>query len=199
MRKRVLGLIVGISAFIANIVSAISSPIPRYMPDEGERLKEKVFGKSSTEKAVLLLPKPMKQNERFLWLVAHGSHSSHASHASHASGTSSYNYSPTTTTTTTIAPTLFSSSIPGFKPTEISGLVNKPFALHLPISTTIFPAIFYKVETEPLNGTITIRTDGTIVYAPNPGFLGKDAFSLVATDGNSTTEPIRFTIFVKGK
>ncbi|WP_206677697.1 DUF7507 domain-containing protein [Winogradskyella eckloniae] len=36
--------------------------------------------------------------------------------------------------------------------------------------------------TDPTNGTVTLNTDGTITYTPNPGFIGEDTFTYTICD-----------------
>jgi hypothetical protein len=95
MTKRWLSFIAAFMGLAANTVSALNSPFLKLAPDESERLRERLMGKTHESGAVLLLPKQIQRTGRFLWLATHGSHVSHASHASHvshASGTSSKSY-----------------------------------------------------------------------------------------------------------
>jgi parallel beta-helix repeat protein len=39
----------------------------------------------------------------------------------------------------------------------------------------------------PSNGTISLQSDGTFTYTPNPGFMGTDSFSFIATDGTGNS------------
>ncbi|MFI8380007.1 Ig-like domain-containing protein, partial [Leeuwenhoekiella sp. NPDC079379] len=50
--------------------------------------------------------------------------------------------------------------------------------------------------TDPTNGTITLNTDGTITYLPNPDFNGTDSYTYSVTDVNGavSTETISITI-----
>lgn len=201
MTKKMFGIIAAFVGLTANAVSALNVPFSRYVPDEVERLRRKFMSKSSSNGAVLLLPKFVQPNERFLWLAAHGSHGSHgshASHASHASGTS-HKSGSSCQVYTPLPPALSASAIPGFKDTKLLGQKNLPLILYLPASTATYSALQYKVETKPLNGTVSISTDGTIIYTPNPGFASTDIFSIIATDGFTSTEPVLFTINVKAR
>ncbi|WP_257669673.1 Ig-like domain-containing protein [Parapedobacter tibetensis] len=40
------------------------------------------------------------------------------------------------------------------------------------------------IVTPPTNGTVTVNTDGTVVYTPNPGFIGEDTFTYTVEDEN---------------
>jgi large repetitive protein len=42
-------------------------------------------------------------------------------------------------------------------------------------------------NTNPANGSVFVRPDGTFAYIPNPGFTGNDSFTYTASDGNGGT------------
>ncbi|MET4129631.1 Hint domain-containing protein [Roseovarius sp. MBR-6] len=46
------------------------------------------------------------------------------------------------------------------------------------------------------NGTVTVNTDGTITYTPNPDFNGTDTITYTADDGNGGTTPGTVTVTV---
>ncbi len=46
-------------------------------------------------------------------------------------------------------------------------------------------AVSVRVATPAGQGTVTVEEDGSFSYIPNEGFLGRDTFSYIATDGNS--------------
>ncbi|OQX24420.1 MAG: hypothetical protein BWK80_20885, partial [Desulfobacteraceae bacterium IS3] len=46
------------------------------------------------------------------------------------------------------------------------------------------------------NGTVTFTPDGTLIYTPNPGFVGTDTFTYTVSDGNSGTDTATVTIVV---
>ncbi|WP_299686041.1 Ig-like domain-containing protein, partial [uncultured Dokdonia sp.] len=54
--------------------------------------------------------------------------------------------------------------------------------------------------TNPANGTVTIETDGTVTYTPDPNFNGTDTFDYTVTvtnaDGSTTTETATVVITV---
>jgi hypothetical protein len=50
---------------------------------------------------------------------------------------------------------------------------------------------------EPVNGLLAFREDGTFVYTPNPNFSGTDTFQYKATDGIVSTSPATVTITVQ--
>ena len=202
MKKRSLGLFIAFTSLVAGIASALYSGFSDRELNEVERLKQKVIGKDKAGGAVLLLPNPNYRNERYMWLAAHGSHVSHASHASHAShsshasgtghrsGSSCSVFSP-------LQKDIYTDAIPGFKESKLIGQKNVPLLLHYPRSTVDFPSIKYVLYTDPLNGIVSISEDGMVVYSPNPGFEGEDSFSILATDGITSTEPILLSIAVK--
>jgi LPXTG-motif cell wall-anchored protein len=49
----------------------------------------------------------------------------------------------------------------------------------------------------PENGKVTVSPDGKWVYTPNPGFIGKDKFSIIVTNGNGEEEELFFEIDVE--
>lgn len=48
---------------------------------------------------------------------------------------------------------------------------------------------------EPSHGKVTIK-DGKWIYTPDPGFIGKDKFSIIVTDENGNEEEIFIEIDV---
>jgi VCBS repeat-containing protein len=52
-------------------------------------------------------------------------------------------------------------------------------------------------ETEPENGQLTLRDDGTFSYVPNTDFHGVDAFSYRVSDGELQSEAVEVTITVE--
>lgn len=53
------------------------------------------------------------------------------------------------------------------------------------------------VGKEPTHGQITIDEGGKWVYTPEPGFVGKDSFTIIITDENGNEEEIYFEIEVE--
>lgn len=52
-----------------------------------------------------------------------------------------------------------------------------------PDGDTIEPAI----DSEPENGTVAVTADGTMLYTPEPGFVGTDTFAYTIDDGDGGT------------
>ena len=52
------------------------------------------------------------------------------------------------------------------------------------------------VETEPVNGQLTLNEDGTFTYVPNPDFFGTDTFTYRAADFRPSDVPATVTIDV---
>ena len=44
----------------------------------------------------------------------------------------------------------------------------------------------FGLETDALNGTVTVNADGTYTYTPNAGFSGNDSYVVSVTDGEAT-------------
>jgi hypothetical protein len=67
-------------------------------------------------------------------------------------------------------------------------LSNDP---HVP-GTTLTAALV----TGPVNGSLTLNSDGSFTYTPNAGFTGADTFSYQANDGTSNSNVAVATIYV---
>ncbi len=52
------------------------------------------------------------------------------------------------------------------------------------------------VVDEPSHGTVTLGSDGSFQYTPDPDFHGEDSFTYVASDGQADTEVASVTIMV---
>ena len=48
----------------------------------------------------------------------------------------------------------------------------------------------------PQNGTLVLSDDGTFIYTPNEGFLGKDSFTYSITDGINTSSEVEVKITI---
>ncbi len=46
-------------------------------------------------------------------------------------------------------------------------------------------SLSYAVVTEPVNGTLTLQTNGQYVYTPNSTFIGADSFVFSVSDGTN--------------
>ncbi len=49
---------------------------------------------------------------------------------------------------------------------------------------------------DPANGTASANADGTVRYAPDPGFTGEDTFAYTVSDGNGGTDSANVTVTV---
>ena len=49
---------------------------------------------------------------------------------------------------------------------------------------------------QPTNGTVSLASDGSFVYTPNPNFSGSDSFTYIASDGSelSNTATVAVTV-----
>jgi len=52
--------------------------------------------------------------------------------------------------------------------------------------------------TQPANGYVILRSDGSLDYTPDPGFSGDDVFTYKASDGSLTSTPAQVKISVTG-
>ncbi|MBL7187259.1 MAG: tandem-95 repeat protein [Phycisphaerae bacterium] len=50
------------------------------------------------------------------------------------------------------------------------------------------------LDTDAVNGTLTLNPDGSYDYTPNPGYVGDDTFTYTATAGGDTTGQVLVTI-----
>ncbi|WP_171056260.1 SdrD B-like domain-containing protein [Paenibacillus sinopodophylli] len=70
---------------------------------------------------------------------------------------------------------------------------DKPIKGHVDIPVDSKPSIGEK----PSHGTVTIDDKGNWVYTPNPGYTGKDKFSIIVKDKDGNEEEIFFEIDVE--
>ena len=89
---------------------------------------------------------------------------------------------PTATTDTVVTP--------ADEPVTTNVLTNDTDPSDDPLTINTTPV------TEPMNGTVTINTDGTVTYTPNSGFTGTDMFEyeICDPDGNCDTAIVSITI-----
>lgn len=60
------------------------------------------------------------------------------------------------------------------------------------------PLTFTK-GTDPANGTVVVRPDGTYTYTPDPGYTGNDSFTVIISDGKSGTATVTVNVTVAAK
>ncbi len=56
--------------------------------------------------------------------------------------------------------------------------------------------LVYSLQTAPVNGTVSVNSDGSYSYTPSPDFNGPDSFIILADDGNGGTLEIIVNIVV---
>ena len=54
-----------------------------------------------------------------------------------------------------------------------------------------------EIRTEPENGTVALNPDGTVIYTPNPGFVGEDRFEYVVCDNTDDCDTAWVTVTVE--
>ncbi|EEZ41788.1 Ig-like domain-containing protein [Photobacterium damselae] len=54
----------------------------------------------------------------------------------------------------------------------------------------------FKPGSDPTNGSVTVNSDGSWEYVPNPDFNGEDSFTVVVDDGNGGSDTITVTVNV---
>jgi hypothetical protein len=199
MYKKFFGFFLGLLGFIAQTASGLILHRPNEHQSEIDRIWKNLSNNKSSHEATLLYPRSSIANQRFLFLAAHGSHVSHASHASHVSHVSgaSHKSGSSCQVYTPIPQQLTSGDIIGFKDSRFSSNSGSPLVLYLPNSSLNHLAINYQVLHKPMYGTVKTMEDGRIIYTPNLGYTGLDSFSVYASDGNTQTEPVLFSVDVK--
>ncbi|MFD0712992.1 Ig-like domain-containing protein [Paenibacillus sp. GCM10027626] len=58
-------------------------------------------------------------------------------------------------------------------------------------------SLTYTKGKDPEHGSITVNPDGTWTYEPNPGYVGKDSFTVIVSDGKGGTTTSTITIDVQ--
>src|SRR5262249_52031932 len=53
------------------------------------------------------------------------------------------------------------------------------------------------LNSSPANGNVTLNTDGSFSYTPNPGYIGADAFTYHLTDGTNSSNVAAVSINVQ--
>ena len=54
----------------------------------------------------------------------------------------------------------------------------------------------FAATTQPTNGALTLKSDGSFIYLPNAEFTGSDKFSFNTSDGKSASQTVDVTITV---
>lgn len=202
-KNKIFAVFLGFLEYLTQITSGLAIHRPNDNHSELDRIFSKLVKNTNPNEATLLYPRSSIANQRFLFLAAHGSHASHVSHASHAShvshssGIISHKSGFSCQVYTQAPQPLNSRDIIGFMDSKFTSNSDSPLVLYLPNSSLGHPSISYKVLHAPMYGTVKTMEDGRIIYSPAFGYRGLDSFSVYATDGNSQTEPVLFSIDVK--
>jgi VCBS repeat-containing protein len=75
-------------------------------------------------------------------------------------------------------------------------LKNKPVSGAVVGADADGDALTYSKETDPSNGTVVVKEDGTWTYTPKTGYTGTDTFTVTVTDGKGGTATATITIQV---
>jgi hypothetical protein len=79
---------------------------------------------------------------------------------------------------------------------QATSIAINPLANDTDADGTINPSSF-TLNTNPVYGTLTLNNDGTLVYTPNPAFVGTDTFTYtVKDDSGDISNPATVTINV---
>lgn len=54
----------------------------------------------------------------------------------------------------------------------------------------------FAVSTQPTNGTVSVKSDGSFTYLPNADTTGTDKFAFTASDGKSVSNPAMVNITI---
>ncbi len=73
-------------------------------------------------------------------------------------------------------------------PVSIAVLANDADADHDQLNVSYLSA--------PAHGTVVVNPDGTLTYTPNAGYIGPDAFTYTASDGQGGTSTATVTVYV---
>lgn len=82
----------------------------------------------------------------------------------------------------------------GLSPIEAEGTDVSVLANDIDIDSPLLVAILGQ---EPRHGRVTLETDGTFLYEPNPGFEGEDIFTYAVSDGALADVEVRVSIDVR--
>jgi len=58
------------------------------------------------------------------------------------------------------------------------------------------PALTAQLVSGPVHGTLTLNSDGSFVYVPDPTYFGSDAFTYTAFDGLLSSQPVTVTLTI---
>ncbi len=80
-----------------------------------------------------------------------------------------------------------------------STLINLPVITNVKANDSAKNALdTVKIATNPTSGVVTVNTDGTVIYTPNNGYVGKDVYTYTLTNTDGTVSlPIKVTVLVK--
>jgi hypothetical protein len=82
-------------------------------------------------------------------------------------------------------------------PQAVSTVEDQPVSILLAGDSDSGAALSFMIVDEPTNGTLDISGLPTVIYTPNPGFVGTDSFSFVADDGHLVSEPATVSVTVE--
>ncbi|MDA0744976.1 MAG: DUF5011 domain-containing protein [bacterium] len=108
--------------------------------------------------------------------------------ATDASGNASSGDQTITVIAANDPPVATDSSVSGDEDTEITGQADAQDSDADPLTFTLTQDVN--------NGQLTLNSDGTFSYTPNPEFSGNDAFSFTASDGEATSNEATVSITV---
>ena len=78
-----------------------------------------------------------------------------------------------------IPPVALGTSVSTFENIPVSGAVTAISPVGNPIT--------FSLNSPPVDGTVVVNADGTFTYTPNPGYVGQDSFTVIASDPSGGT------------
>ncbi|NUU73932.1 Ig-like domain-containing protein [Paenibacillus xylanilyticus] len=78
-----------------------------------------------------------------------------------------------------IPPVALGTSVSTFENIPVSGVVTAISPVGNPIT--------FSLNSPPVDGTVVVNADGTFTYTPNPGYVGQDSFTVIASDPSGGT------------
>ncbi|MQR87271.1 tandem-95 repeat protein, partial [Bacillus megaterium] len=80
--------------------------------------------------------------------------------------------------------------------TTLNTLADQSVSGSIPVVNPTGTPLSYALSTTPLNGTVVLNPDGTLLYTPNLGFTGEDSFNVIVSDavGNQSNATVEIVV-----
>ena len=81
--------------------------------------------------------------------------------------------------------------VPVAEPASFQTTIDAPLAASVVGTDVDGDELLYSIQSQAVNGSVSMMDDGSFVYQPNSGYLGADSFTYIASDGEvSSTEAL---------